>query len=173
MRHSAERPVRRTLAAVIGLGAMIGGCSDIYYDRRETVLFGADNAVATNAAVQTIDPWPPGSANRSAPANGQIVAAAIERYRTGRVYIPIGNGTSSSYQQQQQMQQQQQQQAQPGQQAGAGAVSAPSGAQVKRAPRLRGAGPRHGGVAQPAGDGIPRCSTTRPRRLRTEPASRC
>jgi hypothetical protein len=126
MRHSADRPVRRALAAVIGLGAIIGGCSDIYYDRRETILFGADNAVAANTAVQTIDPWPPGSANRNAPANGQIVAAAIERYRTGRVFIPIGNGTSSSYQQQQQ------QQAQPGQQAaGAGAVSAPSGAQVK------------------------------------------
>jgi hypothetical protein len=128
MRRSAEYPTKRALAAIIGLGAIVGGCSDIYYDRRETVLFGADNAVAANNAVQTVDPWPPGSANRNASTNGQVVAAAIERYRTGRVYIPRGNGTSSSYQQQTQQEQQSQQ----GQQAaGAGAVSAPSGVAVK------------------------------------------
>jgi hypothetical protein len=130
MRRSVDHPAKRALAAVIGLGAIVGGCSDIYYDRRETVLFGADNAVAANNAVQTVDPWPPGSANRNASTNGQVVAAAIERYRTGRVFIPIGNGTSSSYQQQQQ--QQQQQGAQQSQQApSSGAVSAPSGTQVK------------------------------------------
>jgi len=128
MRRFADRLAKRGLAAVIGLGAVISGCSDIYYDRRETVLFGADNAVAANSAVQTVDPWPPGSSNRNASTNGQVVAAAIERYRTGRVFIPIGNGTSSSYQQQQQ----QQQGAQQSQQApSAGAASAPSGTQGK------------------------------------------
>jgi hypothetical protein len=131
MPRSADPRARRALAAVIGLGAIVGGCSDIYYDRRETVLFGADNAVAANNAVQAVDPWPPGSANRNASTNGQVVAAGIERYRTGRVFIPIGNGTSSSYQQQQQMQQQQQQQSSSQQSSSAGAVSAPSGTQVK------------------------------------------
>jgi hypothetical protein len=127
MRRSAEYPGKRALAAIIGLGAIVGGCSDIYYDRRETVLFGADNAVAANNAVQTVDPWPPRSANRNASTNGEVVAAAIERYRTGRVFMPMGNGTSSSYQQQQQQQQQQQSQQAPS----AGAVSAPGGTQVK------------------------------------------
>jgi len=127
MRRSAEYPAKRALAAIIGLGAIVGGCSDIYYDRRETVLFGADNAVAANNAVQIVDPWPPGSANRNASTNGEVVAAAIERYRTGRVFMPMGNGTSSSYQQQQQQQQQQQSQQAPS----AGAVSAPGGTQVK------------------------------------------
>ena len=126
MRRFADRLAKRGLAAVIGLGAVISGCSDIYYDRRETVLFGADNAVAANSAVQTVDPWPPGSSNRNASTNGQVVAAAIERYRTGRVFIPIGNGTSSSYQQQQQQGAQQSQQA-----PSAGAASAPSGTQGK------------------------------------------
>ena len=127
MRRSAEYPAKRALAAIIGLGAIVGGCSDIYYDRRETVLFGADNAVAANNAVQTVDPWPRGSANRNASTNGQVVAAAIERYRTGRVFIPIGNGTSSSYQQQQQQQGAQQSQQAPS----AGAGSASSGTQAK------------------------------------------
>jgi hypothetical protein len=136
MRRCSEMLALRTVAAVVGLGTILAGCSDIYYDRRETVLFGADDAVASNIAVQTIDPWPPGSANRRAPANGERVAAAIKRYRTGRVFTPIGNGTSTSYTQQQQMQQQMTQDppaAGAGSGAGAspGAISTGSGAQMK------------------------------------------
>ena len=125
MRRLIERPVTGAIAAALGLGAMLAGCSDLYFDRRETILFGAEDAVAANIAVQTRDPWPPASANRSAPANGERVAAAIARYRTGRVFMPIGTGTSSSYQQQQQLQQaqqmQQQQQAASSASGGAGA----------------------------------------------------
>jgi hypothetical protein len=101
MRRSTDRSVARTVVAVISFVAVLGACSDIYYDRRETVLFGADNAVANNIAVQTIDPWPPGSANRNAPANGAVVAAAITRYKTGKVYPPRGNGTTANQPQQQ------------------------------------------------------------------------
>jgi hypothetical protein len=89
---------------MVGLCAILASCSDIYFDRRESILFGADDALASNTAVQTIDPWSPGSVDRRAHANGERVAAAIKRYRTGRVFIPIGNATSSSYQQQQQQQ---------------------------------------------------------------------
>jgi hypothetical protein len=123
----------RTVAAVIGFGVVLAGCSDIYYDRRETILFGADDAVASNIAVQTIDPWPPGSADRRAPANGERVAAAIKRYRTGRVFTPIGNNTSTSYQQQQQLQQQMAQdpQSSTASGSGSGALSTGNGVQVK------------------------------------------
>jgi hypothetical protein len=125
----------RALAAIVGLSAILAACSDLYYDRRETVLFGADDAVASNIAVQTIDPWPPGSANRRAPANGERVAAAIKRYRTGRVFTPIGNNTSTSYAQQQQLQQQMTQDPPPatnsGSGSGGGGISTGNGAQVK------------------------------------------
>jgi hypothetical protein len=125
MRRSSKRPAMRTLAAIIGFGAILAGCSDIYYDRRETLLFGADNAVASNNAVQTIDPWPRSSADRSAPANGERVEAAIKRYRTGKVFQPIGTGTSSTnYQQQQQQQQDPQDQS-------SGANSTPNSAPSK------------------------------------------
>jgi len=107
------------------LATILAACSDIYYDRRETVLFGADDAVAANKAVQTVDPWPPGSADRSAPGNGPRVAAAIARYRTGKVYPPQGNGTSASYSQQPQQSQQS------GQGQGAGAVSTDAGVPAK------------------------------------------
>jgi hypothetical protein len=126
MRRSVDTLAARTVAAIVGLGLVMAGCSDIYYDRRENILFGADDALASNMAVQTIDPWPPASADRRAPANGERVAAAIKRYRTGRVFIPIGNATSSSYQQQQQ-QQMMSLDPQPTTSSGAGTVAAPTG----------------------------------------------
>src|SRR5215471_18112747 len=104
MRRCNDMPAARAVTAMVGLGIIVTGCSDVYFDRRETILFGADDARATSMATQTIDPWPPSSIDRRAPANGDRVAAAIKRYRTGRVFIPIGNTTSSSYQQQQQQQ---------------------------------------------------------------------
>ena len=137
MRRSIEIAAVRVVAAIVGLGVILAGCSDMYYDRRDTILFGADDAVAANMAVQTIDPWPPGSANRRAPANGERVAAAIKRYRTGRVYMPVGNSTSSTYLQQQQLQQQMVQDPPPptssssGSGPSSGAISTSSGVQVK------------------------------------------
>jgi hypothetical protein len=131
MSRFVERPARPWLAAALGIAAILGGCSDIYYDRRETVLFGADNAVAANAAVQTIEPWPRASAVRTAPANGERVAAAIARYRTGRVYVPLGNDTMSASQLQQQQAQQQGQESTQSSQGGGGASSGASGIPVK------------------------------------------
>lgn len=132
MRRFVDIPAVCIVIATAGLGVILAGCSDIYYDRRESILFGADDAVASNIAVQTIDPWPRTSVDRHAPANGERVAAAIKRYRTGRVFIPIGNATSSSYQQQQQLQQQMMSSdPPPGSGAGAPAVSANGGAQTK------------------------------------------
>ena len=87
----------RPLAAALVLGGLLAGCStDIYRDRRETVSLGADDAVSTNKVTQMIDPWPAASGNRNIPGEGHRVAAAIERYRTGKVIKPVGTGTSSA-----------------------------------------------------------------------------
>lgn len=89
--------------ALVTASAILAGCSDIYYDRRETVSSGAADAVASNLAVQTIDPWPPYVANQNIAMNGDRAELAISRYRRNRVITPIGSGTSSSgYSQQQQ-----------------------------------------------------------------------
>lgn len=125
MRRCIDVRAARTIAAAVGFGAILTGCSDIYYDRRDSILLGADDARASNLAVHTVDPWPPSSIDRRAPANGERVAAAIKRYRTGRVFIPIGNATSSSYQQQQQ--QMMSQDPQPATSSGAGTGTAPAG----------------------------------------------
>jgi hypothetical protein len=84
------------IGAGVLLAAMLAGCSDLYYDRRETVSFAANDAVATAVATQTVDPWPPASANRNIAANGVVVQSAIERYRTCQVIQPKGTSTSGT-----------------------------------------------------------------------------
>ena len=86
---------RKAAAAAIALAGMLSACSDIYYDRREGVSFQAGNAVASNAAVETIDPWPAVAADRHIPTNGQRMQAAAERYRNNKVTPLQAIGTSS------------------------------------------------------------------------------
>ena len=88
---------RRMFAPALLLTAQLGACSDMYYDRREGVSFQAGDAIASNVAVQTIDPWPAAAAQREIAANGQRVQSAIERYRNNKVIPPQGTGTSSVY----------------------------------------------------------------------------
>ncbi len=83
-------------AAIIAAGAALGGCSDIYYDRRETIALGADDAVASNKVVHMVDPWPRHSANRNIAFNGERMQAAHERYRNNRVITPVNVTTSSA-----------------------------------------------------------------------------
>jgi hypothetical protein len=92
----SSKTFTRVISAVIALGFLAAGCSDIYYDRREGVTFASGDAVAANRAVQTTDPWPAASADRNIQVNGDVVAAGIERYRTGKVIPPRGNSTSSA-----------------------------------------------------------------------------
>ena len=87
----------RVVAGAVLLASALAGCSDIYYDRRETVSFAAGDSVASAQAVQVIDPWPPAAYNRNIAYNGPRVAGAVERYRTGRIIEPKGTGTQSGY----------------------------------------------------------------------------
>ena len=84
-----------TLLPIAALGAMLGGCSDLYFDRREGVTFYGGDATASNVIAQTIDPWPPAAANRRAEVNGERMQKAAERYRTNKVTPLQAIGTSS------------------------------------------------------------------------------
>jgi hypothetical protein len=94
MRRSNRLSISTTLPAIL-LGAMLGGCSDIYFDRRDGVTFYGGDAAATNVAVHTIDPWPPAAANRHLEANGERMQKAAERYRTNKTTPLQPLGTSS------------------------------------------------------------------------------
>lgn len=80
---------------VLAFSLALGACSDIYYDRRESIQLSASNANASNIAVQTIDPWPRHAANRDILTNGEKIQPAIQRYKEGKVINPRGLGTSS------------------------------------------------------------------------------
>jgi hypothetical protein len=105
---SRTRPVRRsapaTMALIVfsigSLGTMLGGCSDIYFDRRDTVALGADDHIATDRVAQMVDPWPPYVGKRQIAFDGQRMQSAVERYRNNRVVPPVNVTTSSTAYQQ-------------------------------------------------------------------------
>ncbi len=94
------RAVAAAMALVLLAGAMLAGCSDIYYDRRETIALGADDHIGTNRVAQMIDPWPPTVDKRDIAFNGEKMQGAVERYRTGRTLPPVNVTTSSTAYQQ-------------------------------------------------------------------------
>ena len=81
--------------SVVLLAAMLGGCSDLYWDRRDSVAFWSGDAPASNIAIQTVDPWPPAAAKRRLTANGELMQKAAERYRTNKTTPLRPIGTSS------------------------------------------------------------------------------
>jgi hypothetical protein len=84
------------LVLISSLGMMLSGCSDIYFDRRETVALGAEDHIATNRVAQMVDPWPRDVGRREIAFDGQKMQSAAERYRTGRALPPVNVTTSST-----------------------------------------------------------------------------
>jgi hypothetical protein len=95
MSRYAKHRRHRGLLTALTFAAALGGCSDIYYDRRDTVSLGAGDAVATNRVTQAVDIWPEAAGERNIAFNGQKMQSAVERYRTNKVTPPQGIGTSS------------------------------------------------------------------------------
>jgi hypothetical protein len=86
-RSKTERASRAVSSAVL-LASLLGGCSNLYFDRRETIAFDGGDSVAANAAEQTIDPWPRHSSNNNLAFNGQRMQHAVECYRYNKVAPP-------------------------------------------------------------------------------------
>lgn len=75
-------------AACLGLAA----CDNQYIERKDTLTFGVGDAVSTNAAAQTADPWPRRSQNTRIPMDGVKAERALARYRGAGPNGPNGNG---------------------------------------------------------------------------------
>ena len=99
MRRSADGIAVRTVIVCVVLATMLAACSDIYYDRRESLTFQGGDAPAANAVAQTIDPWPPAAAHRNISYNGERMQRAMERYRTNKTTPLMTTSTSSVVQQ--------------------------------------------------------------------------
>ena len=87
----------RSLFSIVALATMLAGCTDIYFDRRETVSFHGGDASLSNVVAQTYDPWPRAAANREIEGNGDRMQKAAERYRTNKT-TPLSTSNTSSVQ---------------------------------------------------------------------------
>jgi len=86
----------RTIGSIVLLGALLGGCSEYYFDRRDTIALHSGETMAANRVTHVIDPWSPASGQRNIAYNGEKAAVASERYRTGRIIPPVNATTSSA-----------------------------------------------------------------------------
>ena len=86
----------RAALVLTALAVFLSGCSDIYFDRRETVVPYAGDAKQINQVTMMVDPWPPYSANRNVAFNGERMQGAVERYRTRNVIRPMNPITSDA-----------------------------------------------------------------------------
>ncbi len=93
---SRNKAVVSAVLVTAGLGVALGGCSDIYTDRRDTISLASGEAMATNRVTHMIDPWSPASANRNIAYSGEYIETAAERYLTGRIIPPVNATTSSA-----------------------------------------------------------------------------
>jgi len=99
MCQSKTKSTSRLIAAAVAgatLGAMLGGCSDLYMDRRDQVGPSAGDALRANMAMQTPDPWPAHSGNTNIAFNGQRMQTAVERYRTNTPWLPVDPVTGTA-----------------------------------------------------------------------------
>jgi len=85
----SSRSGTRAIAVAVVIGTALAGCSDMYFDRRETVSLGAGDAVEGNKVAQMIDPWPRHSMNNRIASNGQLMQSAQDRYKRGKVITPV------------------------------------------------------------------------------------
>jgi hypothetical protein len=93
--QAANHPRFRAFAAALVCGSLLAACSDIYYDRRDTIAFHAGDAMAANRVTHAVDVWPEAAGHREITSNGEKIQGAVERYRTNKVTPPVGIDTSS------------------------------------------------------------------------------
>ena len=90
------RSATKVLVLSLLLGATLGGCSELYFHRRETISLVSGESMAANRATMVIDPWPAASGRNNIAYNGEKALVAAERYRTGSVIPPVNATTSSA-----------------------------------------------------------------------------
>ena len=87
------KPLHMSLLSIACL--VLSACNQ-YLERKETVTMGAGDAVASNEAIQTADPWPRYSQNNNIPMDGVKAQRAIQRYRSnGENGPPPGGGAAA------------------------------------------------------------------------------
>lgn len=68
--------------ALVAMSLGLVGCNQ-YWERSDAAATSAGDAVASNMALQMVDPWPAYARNNNIPADGERMQRAVERYRSG------------------------------------------------------------------------------------------
>lgn len=100
MSNKRDRMTRRLAACgLAAAGILTAGCSvsntysetrhNQYMAHRDSLTLGAGDAKESNRVVQTVDPWPPYSANRRLTADGQRMDLAVTRYKENNSIEPV------------------------------------------------------------------------------------
>ncbi|MEO1793874.1 MAG: hypothetical protein AAFU50_04610 [Pseudomonadota bacterium] len=76
------------LASAIAVAA----CREDYLDRRQGVTLTGGDAMAVNARVQTINPWPPTAHQSRAKTDGEYLRQVIKTHREGPPKKTFGQG---------------------------------------------------------------------------------
>ncbi len=71
----------RAKTGLIVLAALQLAACDNYVDRRDSVTFGAGDAIAANKAMQIIDPWPQSARTIQHGVSGEQAEAIMEKFR--------------------------------------------------------------------------------------------
>jgi type IV pilus biogenesis protein CpaD/CtpE len=79
----------RILIATAGILAL-GGCTEAYLRRSDTLRLESGEAVQANIAMQTIDPAPAAAQRYSRDTDGERLQHGIERYRNPQVGAGFG-----------------------------------------------------------------------------------
>jgi hypothetical protein len=95
MSRPAINGARRGVAAAVLLGALLAGCSDIYFDRRDSIALGGGDSIAANEVEQMVDPWPRHVNNKNLTFNGERMQRAVQCYRVDKVTPPVDLDPSS------------------------------------------------------------------------------
>jgi hypothetical protein len=86
------------------IGLTLSGCTQYwnqYAERKDSITFGAGDAIASNSAVQIPTPWPRHSNDPNIAFDGERINRAVARYREGEkqpvaTQVPYGSTFGSS-----------------------------------------------------------------------------
>lgn len=71
---------------VLAAASLATGCAD-YMNHRDTITFGAGNAMEANKAIHTEDPFPPEAQRTRIASDGKVIRRAVTQYQNGGLVV--------------------------------------------------------------------------------------
>ncbi|SCB60680.1 hypothetical protein GA0061105_11268 [Rhizobium aethiopicum] len=72
----------KRLLLVLAAAGLASGCAD-YMNHRDTITFGAGNAMEANKAIHIEDPFPPEAQRTRIASDGKVIRRVVTQYQNG------------------------------------------------------------------------------------------